>query len=173
MTRAGKTLFFKIIVMLFLSMVVLVIFVRGYTESIYGGCWAIAKNDFMGLKDGENKINLGDCIDRVYLATKDGLQVIKGEVNIFSCAKRDDPDYNSFAILKPVKDVKVEYVFEEGGRKVRRLLLETFCVNYKYMFNSVNKKSLDGSKRYCINMEGAGSEPDVNKNLFVTEGECG
>lgn len=172
MKKTGKTLFFKIIMMLILSVVVLVMFVRGYTESIYGGCWESAKHGFIELKDGKNQINLGDCIEKVYLATKDELNGIKGQVNVFSCAKREDPDYNSFAILKPIKDVKVEYMVEEGGRKVRRLLLQTFCKDYKYVFNNVNKKVLEGNKKYCIEVVGVSGNLD-NKDLFITEGECG
>jgi hypothetical protein len=175
MRNAVAPLFFRAIIALILGMVVLVVFVRGAEEAVYGACWDKTKYNFVNLREGENKIELGDCIDKVYIATKDQLETLKGDVNIYSCSHRNEDEYLSFAVIKPKKDVSVKQIIESGGKKITQNLLETYCVDYRYKFNTITgPRILEGKKTYCIKMDrvSGSANPEVDKYLNIREGGC-
>jgi len=165
---------FRLVIALILGIFVIVILIRGINEQIYGACWSKAKYGFEELKEGENDIVLGDCIVNAYLVPKDGLDALRAQdVNIFSCAKRDDPEYFSFAIIRPDSDVKVTEIIESGGKKITQSMLETYCVGYKYKLNTMKLNIFEGKKSYCIKLEKVSGSTDPNdKYVSIREGGC-
>ena len=176
MGKAVAPMMFRAIMALILGILVLVILIRGVSEAVYGACWDSAKAGFVNLKDGNNQIALGDCIDKVYILRNDQLDpIFKSEkVDIFKCSHKDDQGYPSFAIIKPNTNVGIVDVVTNPVGAIQRKLPDNFCVEYKFRLNSItaNKNVLKGKKSYCINMQNAGNDPNV-KNLNIREGDCG
>lgn len=154
------------------AVLVLVYFAHLVFQGVYGACWEGAKTGFTDLKDGNNQINLGGCIGKVYIIKREQLDSFRSDknINIFSCSHMDQPEYLSFVIIKPNTDLGLTDFLRNPIETIQGKLPENYCVEYKYRFNTVNKNILDG-KNYCINMQRVANDPNV-KNLQIREGRC-
>jgi hypothetical protein len=179
--KAVAPMFFRAIMALILGIIVLVVLIRGVTDAIYGACWDKARTGMIDLKDGANQVSLGDCIDKVYIVPKAQLYPLfqTDKLDIFKCTHRDDTKegYLYFAIIKPSNNVNVTEIVESGGQKLQQSLLDTFCVEYKYNFNTNSKLVLDGKKDYCITLTPIktatnSNAPNIEKYIAIREGQC-
>jgi len=101
------------------------------------------------------------------------------KLDIFKCTHRDDTKegYLYFAIIKPSNNVNVTEIVESGGQKIVQSLLDTFCVEYKYNFNTNSKLVLGGKKDYCITIQpiktgSSQNAPSIEKYIAIREGRC-
>lgn len=195
LTTAPLTLF-KMMLFLIISLFIVYGFIRGSTEAIYGKCWNEAIAGFSNLKDGENKITLDECINKVYIVRKtldtktNKLTIpdtVKDLTDVYRCGndKLTSDEYQAFVVIHPKKGMKVTDV-AQGLTKVLQTTLEPQCVSYPYIFNRITLKGkdeippvtiLDGKNIYCVIMEavratGTAANPEVDKNLILKEGGC-